>query len=222
MKSVFIQIAVMATCVLGASCQSSTPKQEKKAYVTKPIVLTAQEGEAVATFASGCFWCVEEVFESLVGVREVISGYAGGKESEVNPTYEQVGSGATSHAEAVQIYYNPKQISYETLVKAFFASHDPTTLNRQGPDEGTQYRSVAFYRTEDEKTAIANQIDSLMNIKAFANPIITEIAAFTSFYPAEEYHQDYIVRNPENPYVQSVSVPRFERFKAKFKGNFKE
>ena len=175
--------------------------------------------EAVATFAEGCFWHTEIVFQSLVGVRDAVSGYAGG--TDTNPDYEKVGSGETGHAESVQVYYDPSKISFETLVKAFFASHDPTEVNRQGNDVGTQYRSIAFYRNEKEKQIINAEIKKITDEKKYAGRIVTEVKSYTKFYPAEEYHQEYILHHPENPYVQHVSIPDFERFRKEFKGIFK-
>ena len=167
-----------------------------------------------AYFASGCFWCVEAIFESVTGVGDVVSGYAGGTEKD--PTYNQVAGGRTSHAEAVMVPYNPAVVSYETLVKVFFGSHDPTTLNRQGPDRGTQYRSIAFYKTTSEKVAIEAHIAVLNKKNTFKSPIITQVSPFTTFYKAEEYHQDFEARNPNNPYVRAVSIPRLLKFKAAF------
>src|ERR1700733_5887726 len=173
--------------------------------------------EQVADFSEGCFWHAEIVFQSLVGVRDAVSGYAGG--TDKHPDYEKVSTGTTGHAETVQVYYDPSKISYETLVAAFFASMDPTELNRQGPDEGTQYRSIAFYRNEAEKNSIEAEIQKVA--KDYRAKIVTQVLPFTVFYPAEDYHQEYIAHNPDNPYVQNVSIPDFLRFKAKFKGNFK-
>ena len=175
--------------------------------------------EAVATFAEGCFWHTEIVFQSLVGVRDAVSGYAGGKDK--NPDYESVSSESTGHAESVQVYYDPSKISFETLVKAFFASHDPTTLNRQGNDVGPQYRSIAFYRNEKEKQIIENEINQLNASKKYNNKIVTEVKELSKFYPAEKYHQEYIYHHPDNPYVKNVSIPDFLKFKKEFKGNFK-
>src|SRR4051812_5703329 len=142
--------------------------------------------EAVATFGEGCFWHSEIVFQSLAGVRDAVSGYSGG--TVPDPDYETVCSGRTGHAEVVQVYYNPSKISYETLVKAFFSSMDPTEVNRQGPDVGTQYRSVAFYRNEKEKKIIEDQIRMLSDSKKYNRKIVTEVKPFTNFYPAEDYH----------------------------------
>lgn len=176
--------------------------------------------ESVATFGEGCFWHSEIVFQSLLGVRDAVSGYAGG--TDANPDYEKVSSGSSGHAECVQIYYDPSKISFETLVKAFFTSQDPTTLNRQGNDVGTQYRSIAFYRSEEEKKIIMAEIQRLTELKAYKNKIVTEVKPFTKFYLAEEYHQEFISKNPGNSYVQNVSLPDFLNFKKKFKeGKFK-
>jgi peptide-methionine (S)-S-oxide reductase len=175
--------------------------------------------ETVATFAEGCFWHTEIVFQSLAGVRDAVSGYAGG--TVANPDYEKVSSGETGHAESVQVYYDPSKISFETLVKAFFASHDPTQVNRQGNDIGTQYRSIAFYRNEKEKQIIEAEIKRLKDEKKYSGKIATEVKQYSKFYPAEDYHQEYILHHPENPYVQNVSIPDFEKFRKEFKGNFK-
>ncbi len=167
-----------------------------------------------AYFASGCFWCVEAIFESVKGVPEVISGYSGGQ--ELTPTYRQVSSGKTGHAEAVEVYYDPKRVSFETLVKVFFGSHDPTTLNRQGPDAGPQYRSIAFYQNAAERKIIENYIAKLTASGEYKSKIVTEVKMFEQFYPAEDYHQDYEHHHPDNPYIRAVSIPRLNRFKAKF------
>lgn len=167
-----------------------------------------------AYFASGCFWCVEAIFESVEGVEEVISGYSGGKEK--NPTYKQVSYGKTTHAEAVEVYYDPKVVSFETLVTVFFGSHDPTTLNRQGPDRGAQYRSIAFYKNDSEKQIIEAFIKGLEEAQVYPSKIVTQVKRFKKFYMAEDYHQDYEKLNPGNPYVQQVSVPRLNRFKERF------
>lgn len=175
--------------------------------------------EAVANFSEGCFWHAEIVFQSLVGVRDAVSGYAGG--TDKHPDYEKVASGQTGHAETVQVYYDPSKISYATLVAAFFASQDPTQLNRQGNDEGTEYRSIAFYRTPEEKQIIEQTIKQLTDAKKYKDKIVTQVVPFTAFYPAEAYHQEYIYHNPENGYVRNVSIPDFLEFKKEFKGNFK-
>jgi len=163
-----------------------------------------------AYFASGCFWCVESIYENLKGVKEVNSGYSGGKTTD--PTYRQVMSGKTGHAEAIEVIYNPSEITFKTLVNVFFGSHDPTTLNKQGPDRGTQYRSIAFYENSIEKEIIENYITELLFNKTYYK-ITTEVLKFKEFYLAEEYHQDYKKKNPYNPYILNVSAPRINKFK---------
>ncbi|MCX6323523.1 MAG: peptide-methionine (S)-S-oxide reductase MsrA [Sphingobacteriales bacterium] len=179
----------------------------------------AVANEAVATFAQGCFWHSEIVFQSLAGVRDAVSGYAGG--TTKNPSYDMVCTGKTGHAESVQVYYDPSKISYKELAAAFFASMDPTTLNRQGNDIGTEYRSVAFYRNDAEKKIIEAEISRINNSKQYASKVVTEVVPFTQFYEAEEYHQEYILNHPDNHYVNNVSIPDYLHFKKSFKGNFK-
>lgn len=183
--------------------------------------LTAPKGEAVAAFAEGCFWCSEHIFEAVVGVKDVISGYAGG--TTINPTYELVNTETTGHAETVLVYYDPKVITYDELVKVFFASHDPTTPNQQGPDRGSSYRSILFYLTDAEKEIAMNEIKSISASDRFAKPLVTELQHLNSFYKAEDYHQDYINggKGRMNPYVKNVSIPRYEKFKREYKGKLK-
>ena len=175
--------------------------------------------EAVATFAEGCFWHAEIVFQSLAGVRDAVSGYAGG--TDTSPDYGKVSTGETGHAETVQVYYDPAVVSYETLVKALFASMDPTQLNRQGNDAGTEYRSIAFYRNEAEKKIIEDEIRRVNASGKYKSPVVTEVKPFVQFYPAEDYHQEYISQHPDNPYVQNVSIPEYRHFRASFPGKFK-
>ena len=166
-----------------------------------------------AYFASGCFWCVESIYESLEGVNDVVSGYSGGWLK--NPSYRQVLTGKTGHAESIKVSYNPNQISFSKLVEIFFASHDPTTLNKQGPDIGPHYRSIAFYETNEEKIIIEKEIKRLLDNKVY-DLIVTEVKNFEIFYLAESYHQDYKIKNPNNPYIWNVSVPRIEKFKSNY------
>ena len=173
-----------------------------------------------ATFAGGCFWCTEASFELLQGAVDVISGYSGGKEKY--PTYEEVGMGRTGHAEAVAIFYDPEVISYETLLHAFFVAHDPTQLNRQGPDVGTQYRSAIFYHNDAQKASAEAYIKKLEQSGKYAQPIVTEIAPYTSFWVAEDYHQDYYPNHPGNPYIQKVSRPKVEKVKKEFSDILKD
>lgn len=202
--------------MMYSSCGYSQNRNTKIPVATST---KAMPGEAVATFAEGCFWHTEIVFQSLVGVRDAVSGYAGGKTT--NPTYEKVSGGNTGHAEAVNIYYDPKKISYSQLVSALFASMDPTTLNRQGNDAGTEYRSIAFYRNESEKNIINAEIKKVNDSKKYKNKVVTEVVPLTKFYEGEAYHQEYIFNNPGNSYVQNVSIPDYLHFKKTFKGPFK-
>jgi len=207
--------AIITVAVL-ASCSQS---QGQKTNIPVGIKAKQSANEAVATFSEGCFWHAEIVFQSLVGVRDAVSGYAGGTDKD--PDYEKVSSGGTGHAETVQVYYDPSKISYETLVKALFASMDPTEVNRQGNDEGTEYRSIAFYRTDAEKKIIEAEIKRIDDSRMYSTKVVTEVKPFVAFYPAEDYHQEYIYHNPGNSYVASVSIPEFLKFKREFKGNFK-
>lgn len=175
---------------------------------------------ATAVFASGCFWCVEAIYESVLGVQEAVSGYAGG--DAASATYNKVSSGVTDHAEAVQVFYNPDIITYEQLLQVFFSSHDPTTLNAQGPDRGRQYRSTIFFKDEAEKATAQAYIDKLKADGVYDKEITTTLEPLDKFYPAEEYHQDFEKNNPNNPYVRSVSIPRLERFKQKMPEILKE
>lgn len=164
-----------------------------------------------AYFASGCFWCVEAVYESVKGVKEVISGYSGGHTK--NPTYEENNTGRTGHAEAVKVIYDADIVSFSTLVDVYFASQNVTQVNGQGPDMGSQYRSIIFYENDKEKQIIAEKIEALQ--PKYKKPIAAEVKAFEKFWIAEEYHQDYKKKHPNNPYIQNVSNPRFKRFKTK-------
>ena len=176
-------------------------------------MIQIDENDKVAYFASGCFWCVEAIFESVEGVSEAVSGYAGGHTK--NPSYQTIGTGRTGHAEAVAVYYNSKKVPFKTLVDVFFGSHDPTTKNGQHPDYGSQYRSIAFYNTNEEKEIIDAAVNSL-NKEVYNNKIVTEVTKLSKFHEAEEYHQDYEKRNPYNSYVRNVSVPRLKKFQKKF------
>lgn len=192
------------------SCSFSAPKPIDNPRPVATNEYPLPQGHEVAYFASGCFWCVEAAFEQVTGVQEAISGYAGG--TSKNPTYNQVVLGRTGHAETTKVIYNKNKVSFETLVTVFFGSHDPTTLNRQGPDRGTHYRSIAFYETEEEKEIIEEIIQKLTTAKRYPDPIVTEVKKFDVFYQAEDYHQDYEKNNPNNPYIRAVSKPRVSAF----------
>lgn len=173
----------------------------------------------LATLAGGCFWCLEAVFSEVRGVERVISGYTGGHVP--NPTYQQVCTGMTGHAEAVQITFDPQQISYKELLEIFFAIHDPTTLNRQGADIGTQYRSAIFYHSPEQREIAEEMITALERAQVWDRPIVTEITPAAAFYPAEDYHQGYFRKNPDQPYCQVVVAPKVAKLRAKFRDKLK-
>lgn len=177
-----------------------------------PVTVPAENGMERAYFASGCFWCVEAIYESIEGVEGAISGYSGGHTK--NPTYEESNTGRTGHAEAVEIIYDPDVVSFKTLIKVYFGSQDPTQVNGQGPDRGSQYRSILFYQNAEQKKIIEEVKAEVA--KDYNEPIAAEILPFQKFWKAEDYHQSYEKKNPQNPYIQKVSIPRLNRFKEKF------
>ena len=172
-----------------------------------------------ATLGGGCFWCTEAVFDSVIGVKEVISGYSGGHTE--NPTYQQVCSETTGHAEVVQVKFDPNEISYEEILQIFFGTHDPTTLNRQGNDVGSSYRSAVFYHSPEQKETAQNVVEKLTEEDVFGKPIVTEITGFTNFYPAEDYHQEYFANNPNQPYCMGVVAPKVSKFRQRFADKLK-
>lgn len=173
-----------------------------------------------ATIAGGCFWCTEAIFKRLKGVNSVVSGYSGGQME--NPSYEQVSSGTTNHAEAIQITFDPKVISYEKLLEVFFKLHDPTTLNQQGNDVGTQYRSVIFYDDEKQKQTAQKVSEKIEKSQMYKNPIVTEIVPYYNFYKAENYHQNYYEVNKTQPYCQLIIDPKIQKLYKEFKETVKE
>jgi peptide-methionine (S)-S-oxide reductase len=168
----------------------------------------------IATLAGGCFWCLEAVYDELKGVVDVTSGYAGGQ--VVNPTYQQVCGGDTGHAEVVRIAFDPAKISFREILEVFFTIHDPTTLNRQGADVGTQYRSAIFYHSDEQKRVAEEVIAEIASAGIWKNPIVTEVVPAPEFYPAEDYHQEYFARNPNQGYCQVVVAPKVAKFRSKF------
>lgn len=212
-----ITLSICSFIFLFISCKntsdSTTDKDLAIQESREPVEMPAVDGLERAYFASGCFWCVEAVYENVKGVDHAVSGYSGG--SEQDPTYKQVSSGNTGHAEAVEVFYDPSVISFQTLVDVFFGSQDPTTKNSQGPDHGTQYRSIAFYQNQEQKDIIENTIEKL-NESTYSGNITTQVLPFQKFWPAEDYHQDYERNHRDNPYIKGVSIPRLNRFKAKF------
>ncbi|GAB4091359.1 peptide-methionine (S)-S-oxide reductase [Flaviaesturariibacter terrae] len=212
------QLLLAVVTALATACDPQPGLGQHKIPTGNPD--RPASGEAVATFAEGCFWHSEIIFQSLKGVRDAVSGYAGGHTK--NPTYETVGTGQTGHAESVQVYYDPAVISFRTLVQAFFASQDPTQANGQGPDQGTQYRSIAFYRSPQEKKIIEEEIARIKATGKYRKPIATELLPLGEFYPAERYHQEFVAHHPNQPYVRSVSIPDYEHFRRTFPGPFKD
>ena len=178
------------------------------------------KGRELATLSGGCFWCIEAALEQLVGVEDVESGYAGGDVQD--PTYQQVCEGTTGHAEVVQVQFDPKVISYREVLEVFFAVHDPTTLNRQGQDVGTQYRSAIFYNSPQQNEIAEELIAELGNRKIWDSPLVTEVVPLTTFYPAEGYHQVFYRRNPDQPYCQFVISPKVAKFRKQFSDRLKE
>jgi peptide-methionine (S)-S-oxide reductase len=180
---------------------------------------SAGSGQEVATLAGGCFWCIEAVFAELKGVERVVSGYSGG--TVPNPTYRQVCTGSTGHAEAVQITFDPKVVSFREILDVFFTVHDPTTLNRQGPDEGPQYRSAIFYHSDAQKAAAEQVIRDLAAARVWRDPIVTEVTPYQAFYKAEDYHQEYFKLHGEQPYCRAIISPKVATFRARYRGKLK-
>ncbi|GGI23756.1 peptide-methionine (S)-S-oxide reductase MsrA [Pedobacter mendelii] len=193
----------LVALVFFGSCTDAQTKKNQQAFADLP---KPKANEKVATFAGGCFWALAEGMSELKGVDKVVSGYSGG--TVKNPTYEEVCSDNTGHAESVEVYYNPEVISYSQLTEAFFYAHDPTTLNRQGPDEGEDYRSVAFYRNAEEKKILEEVMAKVNAGHHYNDKIVTQVVPFKIFYPAENYHQGYYRLNPNNGYIQGVSMPK--------------
>jgi len=205
--------------LIACSSKDIASLESKTLNVSKTVQSRNTDSLQHAYFASGCFWCVEAVFQSVKGVEDAVSGYSGGEQNTA--TYEQVSSGRTKHAESVEVIYDSTEISYNTLLTVFFDSHDPSTLNQQGPDRGTQYRSEIFYSNQKEKALAQRFIDSLKSNMVYTK-VTTRLTPLKAFYPAEEYHQEYEKNHPNNPYVKSVSIPRLNKFKKKHPELLKE
>ncbi|HAL83973.1 MAG TPA: peptide-methionine (S)-S-oxide reductase [Mucilaginibacter sp.] len=209
------RIILYAACsILFAGCAMGQTGDNDYAALPKPAAV-----EAVATFGGGCFWSMSEAMSELKGINKVVSGYAGG--TTIRPSYEDVGTRTTGHAECVQIYYNPKEISFTTLATAFFFAHNPTELNYQGPDEGTDYRSIAFYRTPEERIILMDVIKKINSEKHYHEAIVTQVVPFKVFYPAEKYHQGYYRLHGDQPYIAGVSEPKVMKFRKAMKAELK-
>ncbi|WP_257668469.1 peptide-methionine (S)-S-oxide reductase MsrA [Parapedobacter tibetensis] len=215
----FRSILFLGGVILFNGCLQTTGYHTSRATVL-PDDEYSSSAVDTATFAGGCFWCTEAQFQQLEGVDTVISGYIGG--TVANPTYKQVTSGRTGHAEAINVVYRPDVIGYEGLLEAFFIAHDPTQLNRQGNDIGTQYRSAIFYRNETEHKKAEYYINRLSEEKVYDKPIVTALEPYTTFYVAEDYHQNYFTLNPQQAYCQYVIVPKLDKFKKVFKERLKK
>ncbi|GAA4240723.1 peptide-methionine (S)-S-oxide reductase MsrA [Winogradskyella damuponensis] len=206
------------TLVFSCHNQAQTNPKQQAVIDAEPVVVPLKDGKAKAYFASGCFWCVEAIFESVKGVEESISGYAGGYTE--NPTYEASNTGRTGHAEAVEIIYDPEVVSFATLVDVYFGSQNPTQVNGQGPDHGSQYRSIIFYQNDEQKQIIEDKKAALA--KELDTTIAAEVYPFQKFWIAEDYHQNYERLHPNQGYIRNVSIPRLNKFKAKFPELLKE
>jgi peptide-methionine (S)-S-oxide reductase len=205
-----------------SACQTGTiPESKQHASMPNPDSIHASEGSSerdTATLGGGCFWCVEAIYQDLQGVHKVVSGYSGGSVS--NPSYKEICTGTTGHAEVIQVVFDPAVTSYKEILEIFFTVHDPTTLNRQGNDVGTQYRSVIFYHSDEQK-AIAEEVKKSA-AEIWDDPIVTEISALTKFYPAEDYHQNYYKNNPYQPYCAYVISPKVKKFRDKYRDKLKQ
>ena len=184
------------------------------------MAMSSKANLETATLAGGCFWCLEAVFDDMKGVESVESGYMGGKVDK--PTYEEVCGGATGHAEVVQLTFDPEVVSFPEILQVFFVIHDPTTLNRQGNDAGTQYRSAIFYNTPEQKAAAERVMREMASAKIYPDPLVTELAPASKFYVAEDYHQEYFARNPRQPYCQAVVAPKVAKFRKHFMERLKK
>ena len=207
-----LSIALLLT--LCFSCQNSAQVNSKQLAIqnAEPVEVAIKNGKARAYFASGCFWCVEAIYERVKGVDKVVNGYSGGHTK--NPTYEASNTGKTGHAEAVEVIYNPEIVDFATLVDVYFGSQNPTQVNGQGPDQGSQYRSIIFYQNEEQKQIILKKKKALA--KELNNTIAAEVYPFQKFWKAEDYHQNYERLHPDNGYIQNVSIPRLNKFEQKF------
>ncbi|MHA3789393.1 peptide-methionine (S)-S-oxide reductase MsrA [Flavobacterium hauense] len=210
---------VLVLALVSLSCQSKQNPEVGIVKSNKGDLKMNNKKTETAIFAGGCFWCTEAFFTDLKGVEKVTSGYIGGKTE--NPTYKEVCSGYTGHAEAIKIEFNPDEVAYEDLLEIFFATHDPTTINRQGADVGTQYRSEIFYTTDAQKTAAENFIKLLTDQDIYGKKIVTKVSKASVFYPAEDYHQDYYAQNPNQPYCSAVITPKLDKLKKNYKSKLK-
>jgi peptide-methionine (S)-S-oxide reductase len=210
-------ITIFLLCTSLFACQSQSKKKNEQE--NKKVIMNIDKNHEIATFAGGCFWCTEAIFLEMKGVQSVMPGYIGG--AKENPTYEEVCTGTTGHAEAIQILFDPQQVAFETLLEIFFATHDPTTLNAQGADVGTQYRSEVFYHNKNQKEITENYILQLSDAKTYNSPIVTFVSEASKFYPAEDYHKNYYNLNKSQSYCNFVITPKVEKAKKLFANKIK-
>jgi len=206
----FALVLTLAACGQTAETKNTMPQD---------MPTNNLDSTETITLGAGCFWCVEAIFQSIEGVISAKSGYSGG--AVMNPSYKEVCAGTTGHAEVVQVIFDPAKVTLAEILEVFFATHDPTTMNRQGADEGTQYRSAIFYHSDAQKQIADMSVKAALESKEWANPIITEVTAFDVFYPAEDYHQDYFSNNGDQPYCSRVIAPKMDKFKKKFADKLK-
>jgi peptide-methionine (S)-S-oxide reductase len=222
MKNIVLLFTIIGG-IANVSCQNAFEKnkteEQEKQNTINPVQVPEENGLKKAYFASGCFWCVEAIYESVYGVQESISGYSGGHTK--NPTYESTNTGTTGHAEAVEVLYNPKKVSFSTLVDVYFASQNITQVNGQGPDMGSQYRSIIFYQNDEEKKIIESKIKAINNTIE-NKKVAAQVFPYEKFWIAEDYHQNFERNNPTHPYILNVSIPRLNRFKSKMPEVLKE
>jgi peptide-methionine (S)-S-oxide reductase len=212
-----VRLLVLLPLVAAVAC--SIGRGQVPAFAGAPRAV-APKGDQTAVFGGGCFWGVDAVFKHVKGVSKVTSGYSGG--NVANPDYETVSTGSTGHAESVRVTYDPSEVTYSELLRVFFSvAHDPTELNRQGPDTGTQYRSVIFYGNDEQKQIALAYIDQLNKAKVFRRPIVTQVVPFQAFYPAEEYHQNFLARNPNYPYIVYNDLPKLRQLQKQFPDLYK-
>jgi peptide-methionine (S)-S-oxide reductase len=220
-KFKFLPVCVFLVSIFASACGQAKTEEKttgKETKSQKSNLKTNQKMEVI-TLGAGCFWCIESIFQNLKGVEKVVSGYSNGQKP--NPTYKEVCTGTTGHAEVAEITFDPSVVSFSEVLEVFFQTHDPTTLNRQGNDAGTQYRSGIFYHTDVQKTKALEIIKALNESKAYNNPIVTEVTKVETFYPAEDYHQNYFNLNGDQPYCQYVIRPKVDKFKKVFAGKLK-
>lgn len=222
MKKLHLLFLLPFTLFFFFACSGRGNQKKKMSTPDVDLMSWKSQGNSLdtATFAGGCFWCTEAYFERVGGVKKVVSGYSGG--TSPNPTYEQVSAGKTDYAEAVQVFFDPEVLSYEKLLEVFFATMDPTQLNRQGPDVGKQYRSVVLTHNAKQGKLAQDYVDYLEKSSLYGAPIVTKVEPFIGFYEAEDYHQDFYRLNPDNPYVCNVSQPKVKKFEKEFQDILKE